>query len=608
MISSRTKEKLGKAAFFFAAALTVVAVCAIFIFLIAESLPAFAKIGFFPLVLGSDWSPDRLDTYNSPLSGVYGILPMIAGTSTAALGALAIGGTLGYFTSVFIVFYCPKKFKKLVSAIIDLLAGIPSVVYGFFGIVFLLPILSGVAPNNGSGPLAVSIILGIMIMPTVVSLCKTSLKAVPQAYYEGSVALGATHSETVFRIISPAARSGITASLVLGMGRALGETMAVVMVAGNAPTYPDGIFSSFRVLTANIVMEMGYAGEVQEGVLIASGVILLIFILGINIAFAFFSARSATKEKYQGANRKKAVFKRFEYLISTLSRKMKIINFLKLAAIACGIFSVAVLIAVIGFIFIKGTPYLLQNPSLIYGKYEFASEKITVLPAIVTTVYAVVLSLSIALPTGIMTAIFLNEYAKQDNLAVKLIRSAVDILSGVPSIVYGLFGMVFFLPLLGKSSSIIAGALTVSIMLLPTVVRTTEESLKSVSDQLRQGSLALGAGKLRTIFKIVIPSALPGIMSAVILSMGRVLGESAPLLYTMGSVITAIPKSIFDSGATLAVALYQLSGEGWYLREAYATAVVLILLVLLLNFTAELFAHKLSKKFKGARYEKQKNK
>lgn len=603
ILSAKNKEKLGKAVFATAAVVCVIAVAAIFAFLIIKSIPAFAKIGVFEFVFGDNWSPDRLDTYDSPLSGTYGILTMIVGTLSATVGALMIGGILGYFTAVFLVFYCPKKLGRILSAVINLLAGIPSVVYGFFGIVFLLPLLSNIAPNNGSGLLATSIILGIMILPTVVSLSKTSLEAVPRAYYEGSVALGATHSETVFRIMSPAARSGITASLILGIGRALGETMAVVMVAGNAPTYPDGIFSSFRVLTANIVMEMGYAGEVQEGALVATGVILLFFVLLVNVLFSLISKKavekSVKKQKSHRRGRISALTKSIKNNISAFTYKIKAVSICKGMALFSGILAAVVLVLVIGFIFSKGMPYLIKNPSIIYGKYEFASENITILPSIITTLYAVAISLIIAIPIGIMTAIFLNEYAGRDNILVRIIRSAIDILAGVPSIVYGLFGMIAFVPLLGGSGSILAGALTVSIMLLPTIVRSTEESLKSVADAMREGSLALGAGKLRTIFKIVLPSALPGILSAVILSMGRVISESAPFLYTMGSVITSIPTGIMDSGATLAVALYQLSGEGWYINEAYATAVVLIVLVLVLNFSAEVLAGKLSKKLKG---------
>ena len=252
-----------------------------------------------------------------------------------------------------------------------------------------------------------------------------------------------------------------------------------------------------------------------------------------------------------------------------------------------------------GFVFVNGLPELITNPHLIFGKYEFGSENITILPSIVATLMAVVLSLVIAVPIGIMTAVFLNEYTKKNNIFVRVIRTAIDILSGVPSIVYGLFGMITFVKVFGGSSSVIAGSLTVSIMLLPTIVRSTEESLKAVEDSLREGSFALGAGKLRTIFKIVLPASLSGIISAVILSMGRVVSESAPFLYTMGSVISAVPKGYGDSGATLAVALYQLSGEGWYLNEAFGAAVVLIVIVFSLNLLAEYISGKLTKKLKG---------
>ena len=220
MNKTQFKEKTGQTIFTVAAIICVIAVAAIFVFMLIKSIPAFNKIGLFDFIFGETWSPDRLDTYGtSDLSGTYGIFKMIVGTLAATVGALLIGGTLGYFTAVFIAFYCPKKLKKIFSSMVNLLAGIPSVVYGFFGIVFLLPLLANFAPNNGSGLLATSLILGIMIMPTVVSLSKTSLEAVPRSYYEGALALGATHSEAVFGTVTKAAKSGVTASLVLGIGR-----------------------------------------------------------------------------------------------------------------------------------------------------------------------------------------------------------------------------------------------------------------------------------------------------------------------------------------------------------------------------------------------------
>lgn len=655
MKTANFKEKAGKTVFTIAAMICVIAVIAIFGFMLVKSLPAFRKIGFFNFVFGDNWSPDRLDKYDdASLSGTYGVFKMIIGTLAATVGALVIGGTLGYFTAVFIAFYCPERLKKIFSSTVNLLAGIPSVVYGFFGITFLLPLLANFAPNNGSGLLATSLILGIMIMPTVVSLSKTSLEAVPRAYYEGALALGSTHSQAVFGTVTKAAKSGVTASLVLGIGRALGETMAVVMVAGNSVAYPDSLFNSFRVLTANIVMEMGYAGEVQQGALVATGVILLVFVLIVNLIFGAISKKTiksavnktglfsrifkkddeksgvknsvasgvaskitsgvaskitsgvATDEKGGekkdakiGVTKRNIVFEKIGDFFSSLKYKMKTASVGTGVSVGAGIFAGITLLLIIGFVLVKGAPTLFTNPHLLFGKYEFNSEKITILPSIVTTLMTVALSLLVAVPIGICTAIFLNEYAKKNNVFIKIIRGAIDLLNGVPSIVYGLFGMITFVALIKGRSTIMAGSLTVGIMLLPTIVRSTEESLKSVQDSLREGSFALGAGKMRTIFKIVLPSALPGILSAIILSMGRVISESAPFIYTMGSVISAMPTGYFDSNATLAVALYRLSGEGWYVNEAYATAVVLIVLVLALNFLAELIAGKLNKKLQG---------
>lgn len=653
MKASRIRETAGRVVFAAAAVVCVAAVVAVFVFLIGKSLPAYGKLGVWEFVTGEVWSPDRLDTYDAPLSGTYGVRTMITGTLTATVGALLVGGVLGYFTAVFLAFYCPRRLRRPLSAAVSLLAGIPSVVYGFFGIVFLLPLLSHIAPNNGSGPLATALILGLMILPTVVSLCRVSMEAVPQAYYQGSVAMGATHSETVFRIVIPAARPGITAALILGVGRALGETMAVVMVAGNAPAYPEGLFGSFRVLTANIVMEMGYAGEVQEGALVATGVVLLAFVLLVNLLFGAVSGRAvrsavaregrgrAAKPGHRAAKRRaeaspagapagtssaaassagvpsasassagmaapaspaprrRAGRRRAGELWQALPYRPVLPRLGHGAALTAGILTGGALLLVLGFIFAKGLPQLWQNPSLIWGKYEFGSPRITVLPAIVATLWAVALSLVIAVPVGVMAAVYLGEYAGRNSLPVRIIRTAIDILAGVPSIVYGLFGMIAFVPLLGGSGSILAGSLTVSMMLLPTVVRSTEESLRAVPDALRQGSLALGAGRLRTVLRVVLPSALPGILSAVVLSMGRVIGESAPFLYTMGSVIGPLPHGVLDGGATLAVALYQLSGEGWYMNEAYAAAVVLIVLVLGLNLLAEGCGARLERRLKG---------
>jgi phosphate transport system permease protein len=288
---------------------------------------------------------------------------------------------------------------------------------------------------------------------------------------------------------------------------------------------------------------------------------------------------------------KKRRRKRVSYLALTFTKAFPIMG--KILAFFFGIFALLSLVLLLGFLWIKGLPPLISDAHLIFGRFSLGSERITLLPAIITTLMVLLLSVAIAIPIGVMSAIFLHEYAKPHHPLVRLLRLSIDILGGVPSIVYGLFGMIAFLPILGGTSSILAGSLTISMMLLPTVVRATEESLATVDNSLRAGSLALGAGKLRTVTRIVLPSAASGILSAVILSMGRVISESAPLLYTAGSVISTLPRSYLDSGATLAVALYQLSGEGWYLDEAYAAALILILLIIFFNALARKLSAKL---------------
>lgn len=580
--------------FTISAFLCVVAVIAIFAFIAIKSFPALQKIGVFSFVFGKNWSPERLDKYDSVLVGSYGVFKMIVSTLCVSLGALSIGGTLGCFTAVFLVFYCPPSLRNIFSFALHVLAGIPSVVYGFFGIMFVLPLLSNFSPNNGSGLLATSIILGIMILPTVATLSKTALESVPRAYYEGAIAMGVTHSRAVFSVMTKSAKSGLVASLVLGIGRALGETMAVVMVSGNSVAYPNGLFGSFRVLTANIVMEMGYAGEVQQGALMSTGAVLLVFVLLIQIVFGLVSKSPSRKKHSKRRGKLKSVTAWLQYHCHGAKIGAVVVVF-------TGISIAVTVIVLLGFVFVKGTPYLIANPHVLFGKYQFNSDKITVLPALVTTLMAVFLSLVIAVPLGVGTAVFLNEYAKKNSVFIRSIRVAIDVLNGVPSIVYGLFGMLAFVPIIRGTSTILSGSLTVSIMLLPTVVRSTEESLQSVGAGLREGSFALGAGKLRTVLKIVLPSALPGITGAVLLSMGRVISESAPFIYTMGSVISAMPTGYLDSNATLAVALYRLSGEGWHFNEAYATAVILILLTVALNATASIFTAKLKRRLQGDR-------
>lgn len=252
--------------------------------------------------------------------------------------------------------------------------------------------------------------------------------------------------------------------------------------------------------------------------------------------------------------------------------------------------TVLTLVFIVGYIFIKGIPNL--TPELF--QLEYNSENVSMFPAIINTICMTVLSLLIAGPLGILAAVYLVEYAKKGNKLVSLVRVTAETLTGIPSIVYGLFGMLFFVTTLHWGYSMLAGAFTLAIMVLPVIMRTTEEALLSVPDTFREASFGLGAGRLRTIFVVILPSAVPGIFSGVILSIGRIVGETAALMYTAGTV-AELPKSVMSSTRTLSVHMYSLASEGLYVDQAYATAVVLLLIVLIINWISGRIARKIKK-------------
>lgn len=281
------REKVMQAVFFAAACASVLAVALICIFLFANGVPAMAKIGVFDFLLGRTWKPGN---------GRFGIFPMIVGSLYVTAGALILGVPVGILTAVFLAEYCPKKIYRLLKAAVDLLAGIPSIVYGFFGLTVLIPLVREVFPGKtkGGSILAASLLLGMMILPTMIGVAEAAIQAVPREHYEGALALGATKERSIFFCVLPAAKSGIMAAVVLGVGRAIGETMAVMMVAGNQARLPGSIFDGVRTLTTNIVLEMGYAADLHREALIATAVVLFVFILIINFAVACLQRRNGT--------------------------------------------------------------------------------------------------------------------------------------------------------------------------------------------------------------------------------------------------------------------------------------------------------------------------
>ena len=277
------REKGMQILFLLCACASILAVALICVFLFAGGFPAFREIGFFSFLSGTVWKPG---------SETFGILPMILGSLYVTAGAILLGVPVGLFTAVFLAYFCPEKIYRILKPAVNLLAGIPSVIYGFFALVILVPFVRETFGGRGSSILTGSLLLGFMILPTVISVAEAAIRAVPRTYYEGGLALGASKERSLFFALLPGARSGILAGVVLGIGRAVGETMGVLMVVGNQARIPGSVLDGVRTLTTNIVLEMGYASGLHREALIATAVVLFLFILLINLSFSALKRRA----------------------------------------------------------------------------------------------------------------------------------------------------------------------------------------------------------------------------------------------------------------------------------------------------------------------------
>ena len=608
------REQAIKTVFFCTAFLAVVVVAFILLFLLRDGYPIFTKVGILNFLLGPDWAP----TAFVPL---YGIFPLIVGTILVTIGAMVFAVPLSIGCAIYISELASPRVKQVLKPAIELLAGIPSVVYGFFGLIVLTNFIR-VAFNLPTGTtwLAASVLLGIMALPTIVSVSEDAISAVPLEYKEGSLAIGATRWQTISRVIVPAALSGIAAAIILGIGRAIGETMAVLMVAGNAAIIPDpiwNILSPVRTLTGTLGIEMGEVsiGSDHYQALFGVAVVLLIITLIVNIS-AVAILRYLHEGRTTRPGRKPVISTAaMEIIIRIAKILLAVALFLLLVAAAPWWLAALVLLAggavyfgkdrlsqatieKCSFALIAGSTLIvlailviILQDIVIHGlpalSWEFLTQPPSdlgrsggIFPAIVGTLYLVIGAIAIALPLGVGAAIYLVEYTREGRIT-KIIRTGVDLLNGTPSIVFGLFGFAFIVLYLNVGISMLAGQITLALMVLPTVIRTTEESLKSIPQSLREGSLALGATKWQTISRVVLPPAVPGIVTGAILSIGRAAGETAPIMFT--AVVFSqrfLPSSVLQPVMALPYHLFILATNvpGGSANK-YGTALVLLLLV-----------------------------
>lgn len=631
-------------------ALALVSVAVVFfiiIFILYNSWDAIAKVGVLDFVFGTTWSP---------ATEKFGAAAIILGTILVTLGSMVICIPLGVASAIFLSEIASERVRNILKPICEIFAGIPSVIYGFIGMMVLVPLIMDIFPNNASGPcwLAASVVLGIMALPTVMSVSDDALKAVPRSYREASLAMGATKWETIRKVVLPAAISGVSAAIILGVGRALGETMAVIMVAGNAAVVPEpfyNIFSLIRTMTASIALEMPdvVIGSVHYSALFFLALILMLFVVAINL-FARWIINSNKRKmgiddgrKHGFGNMIPAKFGEFLTIYKEKIMSVAIVAFVfvfvsMMASLFFDDAKAFVIGAIVTVLFIgirilsmrRVNPVMTEKVAfggmtlmvvgilfvLAYILYDIVSNGLPALsleflteapsrggkeggiaPAIIGTLELIAGTAVIALPLGIVAGVWLAMYSSEGKIS-SVVRNAIDALNGTPSIVFGLFGMAVFVVAAGWGYSLIGGCITLAFMILPVIIRTTEEAVRAVPGDLLEASMALGASKWQSIVKVILPAAMGGIMTGSILGLGRAAGETAPIMLTATVAIstTVGVSGLFEPVMALPYHLYYLAMEVPNSTEAqYGTALVLLVIVLVMFGLASLIRYRYSK-------------
>ena len=613
--SKRNRKELGiKSIFFIAAIFGVIIIFSILFFLLMEAYPLPTDVWGF--LLGTRWSPTE--------SLQFGTYPLIVGTLLVTLGAMVLAIPLSIGGAIFISEIASARIRSIIKPAIELLAGIPSVVYGFFGLILLTTwIKDFFGVPTGETWLAGSIILGIMAIPTITTVAEDALKAVPREYKEGSLALGATKWQTISKVVIPSALSGITAAIILGIGRAVGETMAILMVCGNAAVIPTpiwNIFSPIRTLTSTLGIETAEVpvGSTHYHALFGIAVLLLIITFLINMSAVYLLSVLQKRHGSTPGKNKPILSVTLLAKIKKIFTSIILLFLLLLLYLITGIFVTAVLVALIALLWLmrkKISQRIMQKIAfstigasiiiiliflgviltyiIVSGAGALSWEFLTEAPRnlgrtggistpLIGTLYLATGAIAIALPIGVGASIYLTEYTKESTMT-KIIRTGADLLNGTPSIVFGLFGFAFFVLYLKFGFSLIAGQITLAFMIIPTILRTTEEALRGVPQTIREGSYALGATRWQTIRRVVLPPAAPGIITGAILGIGRAAGETAPIMFTAVAFSSFFPSSFLEPVNALPYHLYIIATNvpGSAARSAAGgTALVLLLLVI----------------------------
>jgi len=599
----------------FIAASIVVAISAAIIYTLANGSIDFFSSGeasVFEFLTGDKWTPSGKDPQ-------FGVLPLLAGTAMIAGGALLIGAPLGIGAAVYLSEFAGSRTRSILKPVIELLAGIPSIVYGFFALLIISPIFQEHFGASYFNAISAIVVLAIMILPIVVSISDDSMRAVPRELREASYAMGATRWETATRVVIPGASSGIIASLLLGLGRALGETMVVALAAGSIARYHFDPFQGVQTMTAYIAQVA--TGDIPPGVGVdaayAVGLLLFIITFIVNMIAASIgkrinTGRSTGKKRRISlepvttriargvqpiAHRLGETVHKIRTRIRPRKRELTLRRRYIKSRIGMTVTGSSLVVGVIFLAFLMWS-VISQGIGGIDGQFlsYFPSrwpDKAGIYPVILGSLYLVALTMIIAVPVGVGAAIYLVEIAP-DRLYTRFLRRVIQNLAGVPSIVFGLVGVAIFVRMFDLKLSLLAGSLTLAIMALPIIIVSTEEALKSVPMGFREAARGLGASRWTTVRHHVLPNALPGILTGSILALSRAIGETAPILFIGFTFAKVPPGSVMDPFLALPLTIFYWTRHEKAAFHDLAASTILVLLIILfiMNSIAIIIRHR----------------
>ncbi|NPV51003.1 MAG: phosphate ABC transporter permease PstA [Candidatus Methanofastidiosum sp.] len=588
------KESLIVKLMFIAASLAIVVSLAILYTLVNGSIDFFLspKVSIIQFFIGTKWTPNGADPS-------FGILPLLSGTVLIAGGSILIATPLGVGAALYLTQFANKKASSIAKPIIELLAGVPSIVYGFFALIVISPILREYFGASYFNAASAIIVMAVMILPIIVSVSDDSLRAVPRELKEASLAMGATKWETAIKVVMPAASSGIIASILLGLARALGETMVVALAAGNVARLTLNPLSQVQTMTAYIAQVA--TGDIPPGLAVSAAFAVGLVLFAITYIINFIAGRvvlriqnagkitsnkknklmvpikNKTKVKITTTRNNNLEIKKIQSE-NTLEFRHKIAKLGILSVGSCLIFATVFLGVLMVSILEQGLPKLSLS---FLTSYPSANPSIAgIYPVILGSIYLVGLAMIFSLPVSVGAAVYLTEFAK-DNAYTRILRRLIQNLAGVPSIVFGLVGLTVFVRLFGFGTSVLAGSLTLSLMIMPVIIVTTEEALKAIPHSFREAARGLGATKWQTVRHHVVPYALPGTLTGSILALSRAIGETAPILFIASVFAKVAPGSIFDGFLALPVTIFFWTRHPKVAFQNLAASTIIVLLVIL---------------------------